>query len=83
VSTWESRDTGTLDFEVKLFDDGVIEFHYGELLDTSGAQLDAGRPYGGSATAWIEAPNGAAALPIIVNQPRLRSNTAYRFTPKP
>ncbi|MBL8949247.1 MAG: lamin tail domain-containing protein, partial [Myxococcaceae bacterium] len=82
VSLWASRDTGSLDFEAKLFDDGTIEFHYGDLNDTSGSALDAGTPFGGGATGWLEAPNGTSALPLFVNQPRLQPNTAYRFTPK-
>lgn len=69
-----------LDFEAKLFDNGVIEFHYGSMIDTAST---AGRAAGSSATLWIEAPDGGSALPISINQPNLVPNTAYRFTPKP
>ncbi len=78
-----SSGTALLDFEVKLFDNGVIEFHYGDLVDTNATQADAGRALGGSATAWIESPDGKSALPISINQPTLRPFSAYRYTPKP
>ncbi|MBK7857109.1 MAG: hypothetical protein IPJ65_00535 [Archangiaceae bacterium] len=67
-----------LDFEAKLFDNGVIEFHYGTMND-----FGAGLANGSSATIWIEMPDGGGALPISINQPSISPNTAYRFTPKP
>jgi hypothetical protein len=68
-----------LNFEVKLFDDGVIEFHYGTMVSgTTSNYAD-----GNSATVWIERPDGSAALPIGRNQAVIAPNTAYRFTPKP
>jgi hypothetical protein len=69
-----------LNIQVKLFDDGVIEFHYGRM--TSGTTANYAN--GNSATIWIERPSGTpAALAIGRNQPVISPNTAYRFTPKP
>ncbi len=78
ASIWSAR-TALLDFEVKLFDDGAIEFHYADMVEPS----DQNRALGSSATAWLEAPDGGSALPIFINQPLLTPNSAYRFTPKP
>ncbi|MBE2248123.1 MAG: lamin tail domain-containing protein [Myxococcus sp.] len=65
-------------FEVKLFDNGVIEFHYATMLSGSTANVANGN----SATRWIENPEGTQALPISVNQPTVMPNTAFRFTPR-
>jgi hypothetical protein len=70
-----------ISFEVKLFDDGTIEYHYGTM--TSGSTLN--RATGNSATVWLE-PNVAAApraLVFSVNRASLSSNTAIRFTRVP
>jgi hypothetical protein len=69
--------SGTLiTFQVKLFDTGVIEFHYRDVANDPRSQGD-------SASVWIERPTGtAAALPISINQASLRPNTAFRFTPR-
>lgn len=64
-------------FQVKLFDNGRIELHYGAM--SSGDSSNYGD--GNSATVWIEQPTGAAALPIGRNEPVIQSNTAYRYTP--
>lgn len=76
-----------INFEVKLFDNGVIEFHYGTMVNTSATGRYA---EGASATAWLERPSGTpAALPIIRNTTAssaarfLAPNSAFRFTPKP
>jgi hypothetical protein len=66
-----------LNFEVKLFDNGVIEFHYAGLSSSAGWETGVG------ATEWLENLTGTAALPIGTDQPVLKPNTAYRFTPKP
>lgn len=69
-----------LNYEVKLFDNGAIEFHYGTMTSTSSSTYGNGN----SATIWIERPSGtASALPIGVNQAVINPNTAYRFTPTP
>lgn len=67
-----------VNFEVKLFEDGTIEFHYGTM--TSGNSNNYAN--GNSATAWIMTPDGTAALPISINQPNIQPNTAYRFVPR-
>ncbi|MBL8956942.1 MAG: lamin tail domain-containing protein [Myxococcaceae bacterium] len=68
-----------MNFEIKLFDTGVIEFHYGVMLNGNAAPFVDGN----SATVWIEQPNGATALPISINTAMPRQNTAWRFTPVP
>jgi len=68
-----------LNFEVKLFDDGVIEFHYATM--TSGTTSNYAN--GNSATVWIERLDGTAALALGRNQAVIAPFTAYRFTPKP
>lgn len=71
-----------LNFQVHLRDDGVIEFHYGDLRgSTSGEQAIAS---GGSATAWLEAPTGQLAIFSSVNTPRsIVPFSGVRFTPVP
>ncbi len=67
-----------LNFQVKLFDDGTIEFHYADMV--SGTALNYAN--GNSSTVWLEHPAGTSALPVGVNQPVLTPHSAYRFTPK-
>lgn len=67
-------------YQVKLFDNGVIEFHYGAMISNSSSNYGDGN----SSTIWIERPSGtASALPIGVNQAVISPNTAYRYTPTP
>jgi len=68
-----------LNFEVKFFDTGVIEYHYAAM--SSGSSSNYGT--GSSATVWLERPDGSAALPININDGLIRPNTGYRFTPAP
>jgi len=75
-----SDPTGEMTMQVKLFPDGVIEFHYREMIDGTDP-LEAGRATGTEATVWIESPDGTAALPIALEQGVIQPNTAYRFTP--
>jgi hypothetical protein len=76
-----------MNFEVKLFDSGVIEYHYGTMTNNPGSTT-ARYAEGASATVWIERPTGTAALAIIRNTSAttaagfIAPNTAYRFTPK-
>jgi hypothetical protein len=69
----------SLNYEVKLFDDGVIEFHYGAMVTAAPASTFAD---GQSATVWLERPNGTAALALSINQPVVQPFSAYRFIPK-
>jgi hypothetical protein len=69
-----------LNFEVKLFDDGSVEFHY--------AGMTSGFPSthfadGNSATIWICASDYNSAVPIGWNQAVIQPHSAYRFTPNP
>lgn len=78
---WLSRSAtppDSLNFEVKLFENGTVEFHYG----TMSSGTDAGYATGIEATAWLENPAGTAALPIGINQAVIQPNTAYRFVPR-
>ncbi len=67
-----------LTFEVKLFDNGVIEFHYAAMISAT----QANNANGNGATVWIENPEGTQARAISVNQPLIRPFSAYRFTPR-
>lgn len=67
-----------LNFEVKFFTDGALEYHYGRMV--SGSTSNYGN--GNSATAWLENPAGTQALVIGINQPVIAPFTAYRFTPR-
>lgn len=84
-SYWTPADDD-MNFEVKLFDDGVIEFHYATMVSASSTNNYAA---GTSATAWLEKPGEAKALPLFRNSGAstatnlLSPNTAFRFTPKP
>lgn len=84
-SFWTPADDD-MNFEVKLFDSGVIEFHYATMTSVSATNNYAA---GTSATAWLEEPGQAHALPLFRNSGPstatnlLSPNTAFRFTPKP
>lgn len=68
-----------LNFEVKLFENGTIEYHYGAM--TSGTSSNYAN--GNSTTVWLEEPTGTLALPISVNQSTIIApNTAWRFSPQ-
>lgn len=70
-----------LTFQVKLFDNGNIEYHYATMM--SGSSLNYGN--GNSATVWLEADGAAPARALVfsVNRPAIRSNMAIRFTRVP
>ncbi len=70
-----------LSFEVKLFDTGDIEYHYGTMMSGS----TANRGSGNSATVWLESPEAqpARALVFSVNRASITSNMALRFTRVP
>jgi hypothetical protein len=65
-------------FQVKLFDNGDLEYHYGTM--TSGST--ALRATGNSATVWLEAPEATPSRALVssVNRAALTSNMAIRFT---
>ncbi|MBK7857110.1 MAG: lamin tail domain-containing protein [Archangiaceae bacterium] len=74
---WLESPVDDLNFQVKLFDTGVIEYHYGSMTSGSSNNYAAGT----SASVWLEAPSGLAALTLGVNKAVIAPNTAYRFTP--
>ncbi|MBL8909822.1 MAG: lamin tail domain-containing protein, partial [Archangium sp.] len=69
-----------LNFQAKIFTDGVIEYHYADMqsrtVDVYGS--------GSSAVTWLENPTGTAALTVNVSStnPGLSPNSAFRFTPR-
>jgi hypothetical protein len=67
-------------FQVKLFDDGTIEYHYGLMLSSSSSQYGSGI----SSATWLENPTGTQALVINANSftPGVSSNTGVRFSPR-
>lgn len=67
----------SLNFEVKLFDTGVIEYHWAGMSSTG----EPARALGNSATVWIESRDAGTALVRSINQPLVQPNTAVRFTP--
>lgn len=71
-------DGDDMTFQVKLFDNGVIEFHYATMVSGSSSNWANGN----GATRWIENPDGTQAMAISVNQPTVLPNTAFRFTPR-
>ena len=77
-SYWLSFPSDNLNFEAKLFESGVIEYHYGSMV--SGTSANAAR--GSSATVWLENPAGTQALVSSINQALVRPNTALRFVPR-
>ncbi|MGV3624871.1 MAG: hypothetical protein ACO1OB_28890 [Archangium sp.] len=70
----------SMNFQVKLFDDGTIESHYGKMLSRNTSRCASGS-YGSS---WIENAAGTQALTINARTatPGLRSNTAFRYSPR-
>ena len=66
---------------VKLFDNGVIEYHYAGMTNGTATNY-AGGAY---STVWLDKPglgDSGEALTIGVNSPVISSNTAYRFIPR-
>jgi hypothetical protein len=78
VSQYYASPVDDLNFEVKLFEDGTIEYHYGTMLSGDSSNYADGN----SATAWLESPVGDQAFVLSINQPLVRPNTAFRFTPR-
>ena len=69
-----------LNFQVKLFDDGTIEYHYGRMVSAS-----SGRSGSGIRTVtWLENPTGTQALVINTRSftPGISATSAFRFTPR-
>lgn len=78
---WSSSfDTGDLNFQVKLFDSGVIEFHYAQMTSTTVTSYGTGA----SAVTWIENATGSQALVLNANSttPGISPHSAFRFSPR-
>jgi hypothetical protein len=67
-------------FQVKLFDDGTIEFHYGDMESGSSSQYGSGS----SANTWIENSTGTQALVVNTQSltPGISPYSAFRFSPR-
>ncbi len=67
-------------FQIKFFDDGVIEYHYG-LMQNGTKSIAYGQ--GESASSWLENETGTEALVINAKSrtPGIQSHTAFRFSP--
>jgi hypothetical protein len=75
--------TDDLNFEVKFFDSGVVEYHYGSMESGSSSVYGGGT----SATLWFESPDaGTGAAMTIGNGTivlRPTNTLAWRFAPTP
>ena len=72
--------TDDLNFQVKLFDDGVIEYHYATMNSGGSSQYGSGA----SAVTWLENAAGTSALYVNIQttNPGLSPNSAFRFAPR-
>lgn len=78
-SYWFSDPSDDMNFEAKLFENGVVEYHYGAMVSGTASNYANGN----SATAWLENPAGTRALVISINQANVvRPNSAFRFVPR-
>ena len=66
-------------FQVKLFDDGVIEYHYQQMASVTSAQYCSGR----SAVSWLEGTSGTAlTINAQSSNPGISPRSAFRFVPR-
>ena len=67
--------TETMNFQIKVFADGTVEYHYGANGYTDPVGLAS------EATVWLEDISGQAAAPwsILSATPGVQPNTAIRF----
>ena len=63
---------------MKLFEDGVIEYHYADMV--SGTSLTYAD--GNSATVWLEYSDAGVALVESANTADVRPFSAVRFIPQ-
>ena len=75
ISTTPADD---LNFQVKLFEDGTIEYHYGVMSSLATTQYANGN----SATVWLDRADGGTALTLSANTSDVRPNSAWRFVPQ-
>lgn len=78
---WSHVTDDDFNYQVKLFDDGSIEYHFAAM--TNGPTTT---PYanGSSANTWIENPTGTQALAINASSltPGIAAFSAYRISPR-
>lgn len=84
VDVWDKTDLladSDLNFQIKLFDDGVVEFHYGHMFSPAGQPDYAG---GASAIVMVENRTGARGMVLSSpnNGPGTQAHTAFRFVPR-
>jgi hypothetical protein len=85
IISWENvqkpilGDTYSLNFQVKLFDTGNIEFHFGTMTGT-GATSAPNNAKGASASTWLMPPQGGAAYMVNTSGTAIAPNSGYRFT---
>ena len=68
-------------FQVKFFDDGVLEYHYDTMNSTSSSQYGCGA----GTVSWLENGTGTQALAInalSTNNPGISPRSAFRFVPR-
>ena len=75
VISWENvyqfdQPADRLFFQAKFFDNGNIEYHYGEMTGSTGE----------TATIWFEHPSGNAAFVVGINAGTIQPNTGYQLT---
>ncbi len=87
-STASTSTQSDVSFQVRLFDDGVMEIHYGFMRNgstwSSLNQTHTENHYGdgGAGPSWLENPSGTEALVInLATSGGLQPFTGYRFTP--
>ncbi len=67
-----------LNFQLKVFDDGALEYHYAKMQSANADDTASGA----KAVCWLEDPTGAHAQVISVLKPSIRPHTAFRFIPE-
>jgi hypothetical protein len=77
ITHYPSSTGDNINFQIKLFDSGTVEYHYTTM--TSGSTSNYAN--GNSATVWAEDAAGMLAIPFSINQPNITPNMALRFTP--
>ncbi len=79
LMTASTTETSSLNFQVKLFANGNVEYHYAGMT----ASLNATISKGSSATSWLELPSGAAAVKVNINSstaPGIDPNSGWKFS---
>lgn len=80
-SHFSSSAGDVLNFQVKLFDDGVIEYHFGKMTSFgSSSRYGAGI----SSVTWLENPAGTQALVVNTRSytPGISPDSSFRFSPR-